>query len=313
MRKSLKVLLAVVALVSTSCSGQPSSEQPSSEQPSTEKNEYEPKIYESSGKILYGLYPQTVVSDVITILELNELATTESNGWYLYEGTYYAKQVAVPYGDLYTFHNGEKIIDGKTYWFKCEPIVWRILDNDNGECYVLSEILLDTHCYHNSPSTIIFVGETIHASNYEHSDIRTWLNNDFYNSAFALNDEYILTTEVDNSASTTNWTNNNSFACENTFDKVFLPSYQDYKNSDYGFNSDSDREAKVTDYARARGGSYVHSFNSYAYGNGTYWTRSPDFVYSDQAENVSDGGNLTSNYVVYDDYCVRPAITLFIS
>ena len=39
MRKSLKVLLAVVALVSTSCSGQPSSEQPSNE-----KNEYEPKI-----------------------------------------------------------------------------------------------------------------------------------------------------------------------------------------------------------------------------------------------------------------------------
>ena len=37
---------------------------------------------------------------------------------------------------------------------------------------------------------------------YKTSDVRTWLNADFYNSVFA-DDSYIKTTEVDNSAETT--------------------------------------------------------------------------------------------------------------
>lgn len=304
MRKSLKVLLAVVALVSTSCSGQPSSEQPSNE-----KNEYEPKIYENSGKILYGLYPQTVVDDETTIMELNELTTTESNGWYLYEGTYYVKQVADPDERSFKFSNGEYIEYGNTYWFKCEPIVWRILANDNGEYFILSEMLLDTHYYHNSIDDRTIYGETIYANNYEHSDIRAWLNNDFYNSAFSLNDEHILVTEVDNSASTTE-SSSNSFACDNTFDKVFLLSYQDYKNSDYGFNSGSDRQAKLTDYALARCASQYGE-------HGVYWTRSPAIPQFSNSGGyawmIGQFNDLDDSYVYHDVYSVRPAITLFIS
>ena len=99
-------------------------------------------------------------------------------------------------------------------------------------------------------------GKRAYANNYKYSDLRQWLTNDFYNSAFALDDSLVQTTLVDNSASTTS-SSSNSYACENTEDKVFLPSYKDYSNSSYGFptnaGSSKARYSKTTDWARARG------------------------------------------------------------
>lgn len=51
----------------------------------------------------------------LRLLALNELTTTESNGWYLYEGEYYAKRTACPYSSSYQFDNGTTIVEGKTY------------------------------------------------------------------------------------------------------------------------------------------------------------------------------------------------------
>ena len=229
--------------------------------------------------ITYGLYPQKNVNDSTLVSALNVLADSgspEANGWYLYNNEYYAKLSATPNKSFYTFDNGTKIVSGATYWFKCEPITWNVLANSNGEYYILSSVLLDAHCYHNSTSTrTIFGVETVYANNYEHSDIRTWLNNVFYYSAFALGKSYIQTTIVDNSAATTDSTSN-SYACNNTQDKVFLPSYQDYINSSYGFSDSDDstdtRYCKTTDWARAMGAWY--STPSHLYNN-FYWTRSP--------------------------------------
>ena len=97
----------------------------------------------------------------------------------------------------------------------------------------------------------------VDSNNYKDSDIRTWLNNDFYNTAFTLGNEYIQTTTVDNSSLTTHYASN-PYACENTQDKVFLSSYKDYTNSAYGFgvkpiDDDKAKECKPTDYARVNG------------------------------------------------------------
>ena len=51
----------------------------------------------------------------LRLLALNELTTTESNGWYLYEGEYYAKRTAHSYSSSYQFDNGTTIVEGKTY------------------------------------------------------------------------------------------------------------------------------------------------------------------------------------------------------
>ena len=254
-----------------------------------------PVFKDDRTQVKYGLYPQTNVSDSSLVSALNALTTPESNGWYLYDGDYYAKVSATPNSSSYKFDNGTTIVSGTTYWFKCEPITWNVLNNNNDEYYIVSSVLLDTHCYYNSTSTRTIDGQTVYANNYKYSDIRTWLNADFYNSAFALGNDYIQTTTVDNSAATTNSTSN-SYACANTEDKVFLPSYQDYINSSYGFStstgSTNTRYCKTTDWARARGAWYSTS-SSYLY-NGYYWTRSPDSGYPYGAWLVRDDGRLYS-------------------
>ncbi len=283
----------------------------------TEEEEHfatKPIISQDGKTITYGLYPQTNVNDLTLITALNELVMPELNGWYLYEGDYYAKINATPYESNYTFDNGNIIVSGATYWFKCEPITWNILSNYNGEYYILSSALLDAHCYYNSISARTIDGQTVYANNYKYSDIRTWLNTDFYNSAFTLDNTYIQTTTVNNSAATTNSTSN-SYACANTEDKIFLPSYRDYLNSDYGFStstgSSSTRYCKTTDWARARGARYSTSL-SYLY-NGYYLTRSPWSGAHSRTLYVYYDGTITSYFVDNTYFSVRPSLSLKIA
>ena len=118
---------------------------------------------------------------------------------------------------------------------------------------------------------------------------------------------------VDNSAATTHSAGNN-FACANTEDKVFLPSYKDYINSSYGFStstgSTDTRCCRATDWVRARG-AYCGVSNQY---NARYWTRSPDSGYSNLAWYVHDDGCLSyGGFVHYTDYSVRPGLSIKIA
>ena len=261
-----------------------------------------PHFSEDGKTLTYGLYPQTVVDDTDLLTKLDALTTPEANGYYLYVGDYYTKVGATP-NSTYTFDNGATIVDGTTYWFKCEPITWKVLSNNNDEYYILSSVLLDVHRYDDD------------SNNYANSEIRSFLNDDFYNSAFALGNTHIQTTTVDNSAATTDLSSN-TYACDNTQDKVFLPSYQDYINSSYGFSTSTGlsdiRCCKTTDYARARGVYYNTSSSSYLY-NGLYWTRSPYSDHSKNAWNIGDGGSLSYNPAYYTTIGVRPGLSIKIA
>lgn len=282
-----------------------------------------PAISKDGKTLTYGLYPQHNVNDSVLVSTLNTLTTPEPNGWYLYNDDYYAKVRATRSGG--SFDNGTTVVSRTTYWFKCEPITWNVLSNNNGEYYALSSVLLDAYCYFDyelagySPKgyRIKYInGKNVYVyhNNYEYSDIRAWLNGDFYNSAFALGNSYIKTTNVDNGAATTD-ANRNKYVCNNTRDKVFLPSYEDYINSNYGFSTSTGqsdtRYCKATDWARARGASYTLD-SSYLY-NGYYWTRSPYSADSDKASTVNIEGSIVSTNWAYVDNtycCVRPAITI---
>ena len=268
----------------------------------------------------YGYYPQTRVNDsaIINILENSE--PTDFNGWYKYNGEYYTSLSANPCRDDYTFDDGTSIVNGTNYWFKCERITWRVLSNSDNKCYLLSNKLLDTQIYGEA-----FAGtksktdynnntDTVYANNYQYSEIRGWLNTTFYNAAFALDNSAIQTTIVDNSASTLE-TSSNTYACSNTNDKVFLPSYQDYKNTSYGFDIEDTASSKryciTTDYARAKYAS-SNDIDDYLY-NGYYWTRSPESEFCVGAWVIFYNGQVYSNPVNTTAYCVRPAITLSIA
>lgn len=280
----------------------------------TDEERYATKpIVSSDGKtIKYGLYPQTNVNDESLVASLNSLTPDKSNGWYLFDGGYYAKLIATPRTDKYKFDNGTLIVKGTTYWFRCEPIVWNVLSNNNGECYILSSSLLDTGKFFSFPSNRTIDGQTITANNYKYSIVRDWLNADFYNSAFALGNSHIETTNVDNSAATTK-SDTNSYTCEDTQDKVFLPSYKDYKNSSYGFYTANGltetRYSKATDWTRARGVSLATQTGEYAY-NGYYWTRSPDSERSSFVCYASYDGWLKHDYVHAEYITYRPALTI---
>lgn len=255
-----------------------------------------PKISDDGATITYGLYPQANVSDSSLLSALNALNAPEANGWYLYEDQYYAKVNATPYHSGIKFNNGTTIVSGTAYWFYCRPIKWNILNNDDGKYYLFSSILLDAHRYDGK------------VNNYKSSEIREWLNGDFYNSAFFLDNDNILTTIVDNSASTT-ISPDNKWACENTNDKVFLPSYQDFINGSYGFSTSTamseTRTRKTTDWARAVGAK-DYSFSSYI----PYWTRSPSTSSYASASCINSDGSFYGGPIGYKHVGVCPSIIL---
>lgn len=264
-------------------------------------------ILSDDGKIIkYGLYPQTVVDDSSLTSSLDSFAMQKANGWYFYNGDYYAKATAKPFNSYYEFSNGTKIEYGKDYWFRCEPIEWKILDNDNGEYFVVSGLVLDCRRYNSSISNRAIDGKTVYCNNYQYSDIRAWLNGDFYGSAFALGNENVLTTIVPNSAYSFG-SSSDKYACEDTDDKVFMLSLRDAISSDYGFSSSIssafDRVAYATDYAKCQG-ICVYSKNK----SSLWWLRSP-VSDSESAWCVDNNGAITFDHVDYPNG-VRPAMRI---
>ena len=220
--------------------------------------------------------------------------------------------LAHPYETGYKFINGSTIQSHQTYYFKVEPIKWRVLEEADGTYTLLSEYIIDKQVFYTSSDNRTIGNQTIYANNYEHSTIREWLNNAFYNKAFSTPEKgSILTTLVDNSASTTESSTNPYFS-NNTMDKVYLLSYQEAISSTYGFSTDasfsSTRRAVTTDYARAVG-AYMSTSTSY-YGNGYWCLRSPSDFSSSYALGVDDDGCIDSYYVISSNKGARPAIKI---
>lgn len=249
----------------------------------------QPVISEDGKTIKYGFYPQTNINDQSLINILNSMTPSETNGWCVYEGNYYTKATAKVYNnEKYTFENGTSIVDGTEYWYKCEPITWKILEENNGVYYLISTMLLDVQSFYKSYDVRTINGETINPNNYEYSDIRTWLNHEFFNKAFSINDSFIF----------------------GTSDKITLPSYEDCLNTKYGFSSNEKEASKTrtsltTDYARANGAWLNATVN--LKNNGIYWTRSAS-TFNYAAYAINSGGFLSSYAVDGDSHCVRPCI-----
>ena len=267
------------------------------------------ELDEDGGYILFGQYPQTIKAANVSIIS----TTPDTDGYYLgSDGERYAKVVADPYESGYTFSNNSSVTSGNTYYFKVEPIRWRILSESNGKAFILCDSIIANHYYHHTQSSTTIDGQTIYANNYKYSDIRAWLNDEFYNTAFGdLQQALIQTTEVDNSAQSTD-SSSNPYACENTSDKVFLPSYHEVIK--YGFESsstyDAARQMLTSDYSRATG-AYMNT-GSY-YGNGWWWLRSPGSGNSYIARNVDSYGIVYNDYVDFGRYGVVSALNLTLS
>ena len=247
--------------------------------------------------ILFGYYPQTIKSSDVEIT-----STTDSRGYYLgSDGEYYAALSANPYNKSYTFSDGTTITRGTTYYFKVEPLLWRILTEDyngQGTALVVSDKIIDAmayqsnYTYSNGYYVTGYEGE-IYANNYEYSEVRAFLTGEFCNTAFTEAQKSIIQlTTVDNSLEST-LSYGGQYVCEDTEDYVFLLSMAEAHNTDYGYQelkvTDPYKAITTSDYSRAN---YAYTYTSGTYtGTGCAWLRSPDGDFDGFfACRIGDGG-----------------------
>ena len=239
---------------------------------------------ETGNYILFGSYPQTLVTDATLTDSLIESTTglptvSDARGWTSYQQYYesgeyidnYMWYIDVAYeneqyrGVYFTayrpnwegwfdphdpgapqqFENGYAV--NTVYWFKYEPIRWRIVSDNGGSALILCESILDSKefCLTESDERFYHNGGTGYSSEYALSDVRAWLINTFFNEAFSEAQKALI--------------------LNNSTDPVFLLSKEELMNSTYGFSNDPTamdgmRRKRGTDYAKAQG-LYVHVFD----------------------------------------------------
>ncbi len=155
-------------------------------------------------------------------------------------------------GDIITFGSYEQ--DNKTANGK-EQIEWKVLEKDqNGKMLLVSRYALDCRHYHSSVEKVT----------WETSDIRSWLNNDFYNTAFSSSERAkIKITTLENRDNA----DYNTDGGNDTKDKVFLLSIDEAKAY---LPSTVERVCVATKYAESQG-SQLESLTRSC----RWWLRSP--------------------------------------
>lgn len=205
--------------------------------------------------------------------------------------------------NTYQDDNGYYI--SNVYFFRYDPIVWKVLklDIDSNKAFLFANLALDAQEFNSSNTSKIINGNTVYANNYEYSTIRTWLNDNFYNTAFTKEEQsIILETLVNNDLSSTN-DSSNPYICNNTIDKVFLLSENDVLNSEYGFGNTYNegkpqRQLYSTDYAKVQG---CYKYNRAAYLEKCCWIlRSPTSDYSTSVVQCVIEGDLVTQGTVYE-------------
>ena len=276
----------------------------------------------------FGDWPQTVKKPTITVYETSSKTMGGATYYVGSDGNYYAKCIENAFSSGYTYSDGTavaKASEKNVRYFKVEPIKWCVLTkNYGGNTLLIAEKILTANiAYYDYTVDRSIEDKTVSPNNYMHSKIRAYLNglsytkkadvasvqeedasykdNGFLQTAFTNDAQaLIVAATLDNSAASTNPASNaalrnkgeNSYACDNTSDRIFLLSEKEATTADYGFaeynvyitkkTEANSRVRKVTDYAKAN-----YAYESYTESIGGWWLRSP----------LCDSGSLA--YYVY--------------
>lgn len=222
-----------------------------------------------------------------------------------------------PVGSIITFGSYEQDnnpANGK------EPIEWYVLDKSDGQMLLVAVKILDHRIYGIYGSGI----------SWETCALRSWLNNDFYNEAFSVNEKALIADSY--VVNDTNPHYNKKYG-NDTVDKVFCLGFAeletyfhiDSRNRSnmsweeycrYCYNQDHRILAAPTEYAHANGaflltptGAWLYQWDvSYAVGSGQWWLRSPGYDINYAARVDVSGGVDTMGRSVGYDTGVRPVI-----
>lgn len=254
--------------------------------------------------LYFGSYPQAEVTDAATITAINNAIAAKrisrktcTDVWV--NGTKYRRI------------SDSNHFDGSGYrYFKWEPIKWRVLDNnDNGTLFIAADCVLDCIPYFKNGDISNFSWET--------SDIRYWLNNSFYQYAFSL--------EEQNAISAWNVVNNEKHpyygtnSGKDTTDKVYLLSFKEATNANYGFCNKSasspSRQIRTSAYAYANGANKNTGADyelEECLGCSSWWLRSigdnsNDGDLSPSTASIDQDGKIDATYT-YKEEGVVPAL-----
>lgn len=170
-----------------------------------------------------------------------------------------------------------------------EEIEWKVLEKDeNGRMLVVSKYALDCRNYHSSVKQITWEG----------SDIRSWLNNDFYSNVFSSSEKSAVKTVTNENTGNSDFNVNGG---NKTSDKIFILSIDEAKRY---LPNNIDRMCQATKYAESKGtelDSLTH--------NCRWWLRSPGSTLYSAASVKIDGFILNMGTPVsVDKAFVRPAM-----
>ncbi len=283
-----------------------------------------------------GEYPQTVVEDTATLSALNALGDSAKTGRtfvvgasedsaqtahveYAYNGAKYVKVASAVVNGTdaqYKFSTGTKATSGNTYWFKVEPIKWFLL-----EAYSTTKT-----AYTGSTTNLRVISEQIltasvmfkkYVSNqtcnvWGVSNVRGWLNDAFYNSAFSASDKGHIVKNTTRYFGTNEYNTKDDYTVttggSTTEDDVWLISYYEAGNTYYGTNAylnKKGRAATPTDFAVVNK-AYINKNRC-----GYYWLRAAGNFDSHACYVIIDG-DLDYSYVNGISFGVRPALLLSI-
>lgn len=274
--------------------------------------------------VMFGSYPQTKIKDNTLIQSLNKKADTtpsetdiynwtdynyyidgsvksfmyyqdidfDNNGTFDYRGVYFTKYRPNYHNGTsgYTNQFNNHYYTEEIYWFRYEPIKWNILSKTDDKALIISDLLLDSQEFYPRYSSSPFEhnGALGYANDYKLSEIRKFINNNFYNTAFN-------STQKSSIEETTE---------ENLNDNIFLLSKAE-ANSYYLTNSE--RTTTGTDYAKCQG-LKVSTEQNYI-GNSPWWLRTADTYDNAKAMSVREYGDIlkSDRHTGLTDYGVRPA------
>ncbi|MBQ5969665.1 MAG: hypothetical protein IJL52_06070 [Clostridia bacterium] len=181
-----------------------------------------------------------------------------------------------------------------------EPLEWLVLDRDGDKVFVVSKCGLKNKQYNKERIDIT----------WETCELRTWLNDTFYNSAFSSTEKSkILTTTVINDDNAEYGTAGGN----DTQDKVFLLSVDEANKY---FSSNAERTCEVTAYASVHGtGTWTgRSASGQMISVCWWWLRSPG-RYPHNVAHVGGNGdvNIDGSYIDSLNAAVRPAMWITVN
>ena len=247
--------------------------------------------YKTGDTMYYGSYPQTEVTASLgdTLNDLSGALSSElSDAWisYGYNNSDCMKYRDITYNNAKyrgviittnrpiggSYSNTQKdngYLKNNVYWFKFEPVRWRVLDPSAG--FLLCDSIIDSQ-----PFSVSLSNPGTYACNYASSSIRTWLNNDFYNTAFSSAEKAAIQT----TALTTTSALSPDYDSPATNDKIFLLSMEEATTKAYGFSSsiatrDMSKLMEGNDYAKCQGLWVCRDEQSVYIDFSCWWLRTP--------------------------------------